>query len=312
MTYPPPPGQPSPGEPLPPTRQFGAPEPPQYGAPQSPPPYGAPQSPQQPQYGQPQYGQPQVPQQPQYGQPQQQYGQPEYGQPDYGQQQAGYGQQQAGYGQQPPPGFAPPPPGFAPPPGGPAKKSKALPIVLVVIGIVLVLCVGGGVAFYIFAKDEIDAGVEASKITISEPATLGGQPKLNSQEFASLTADMEKELAGYPGASSSFGAFYGDITKSQMTAAIATKATLADPKAELDASFKSFSETAQISGITPVGTGTLGGVAQCGTAAMEGEKVAVCGWADQGSVGMIMYFFKTADQVAAEFPKHRAEIETKS
>ncbi|MEU4621449.1 hypothetical protein AB0G04_15940 [Actinoplanes sp. NPDC023801] len=275
MTYPPHPGEPNPSGYPPPQPPYGQ-QPPQYGTPQQPQ-YGTPQ---QPQYGtpqQPQYGSPQPPQ---YGAPAPQYGQP---------------------GQLPPPGF--------PPPGAPQRKSRVLPIILIVVGILAVLCIGGGAALYFVGKDAVD---DAAAVSITEPATLGGRPKLDTPEYATLTADMEKSLAAYPGASSSFGAFYGDPEKQDMVAAIATKALIANPQAELDASFKTFSKDAPVSGLTDAGTGTLGGVAKCGTSAFSGIDVAVCGWADEGSVGMIMWFFKKAPDVQAEFPKLRAEIETKS
>lgn len=245
------------------------------------------------------------PQQPFGQQPPPPYGQPQ--QPQYGQQ---YGQEPGQYGQQPPPppGFGPPPGGFPPAPLPPKRKSRVLPIILITLGVLAVLCIGGITAVVFFTKDAIE---DAAAVTITEPATLGGRPKLDSQEFAAMTADMEKDLAAYPGAESSFGAFYGSPDDESMVAALATKALIANPQQELDASFKEFGKDAPISGLTNADTGTLGGVAQCGTSSVSGIDVAVCGWADQGSVGMIMWFFKKAPDIQAEFPKLRAEIESK-
>ncbi|WP_430783765.1 hypothetical protein [Actinoplanes sp. G11-F43] len=218
--------------------------------------------------------------------------------------------QQHGYPPPPPPGYPHqpgyPPPGFPPPP---APRSRTVPIVLVSLAIVLVLCVGGTTALYLIGKNAEDT---AARITITEPSTLGGLPKLDSAEFAAITEDMEKELAGYPGAESSFGAIYGSPEDRNMIAALATKATIADPQRELDASFTTFGRSAKVTGIGPVGTGTLGGVAQCGSSAITGVDVAICGWADEGSVGMIMYFFQQAGDVEESFPQLRAQIETKT
>ncbi|SFF55982.1 hypothetical protein SAMN05421541_113103 [Actinoplanes philippinensis] len=273
MTYPPHPGEPNPSG-------YPPPQPPQYG--------------QQPQYGE----------QPQYGQQPPQYGQQPYGQ----EQQPPYGQQPQ-YGQQPPPGFGPGPGGFPPPPFPPKRKSRVLPIVLITLGIVAVLCIGGIGVFYVIGKNAID---DLAAVTITEPATLGGRPKLENKEFETITTDMEKSLAAYPGAENSFGAIYGDPAKEDMVAALATKALIASPQKELDASFETFGKDAPVSGLTNADTGALGGVAKCGTSAVSGIDVAVCGWADEGSVGMVMWFFKKAPDVMAEFPKVRAEIETKT
>lgn len=236
---------------------------------------------------------------------------PPYGQPPSYEQPSAPGQLPPPYGQQPPPQpFGAPPAGFGGfPPAPPARKSRALPIVLLSLGIVAVLCIGGFTALYLVGKKTVD---DLAAVTITEPATIGNRPKLESQEFAAITADMEKSLSAYPGAQSSFGAIYGDPNQQDMVAALATKAVIADPQKELDASFATFGKEAPVSGLTKADTGTLGGVAQCGTSSVAGVDVAVCGWADEGSVGMVMWFFKTAPDVQAEFPQVRAAIETKT
>ncbi|WP_127542909.1 hypothetical protein [Actinoplanes sp. OR16] len=200
-----------------------------------------------------------------------------------------------------------PPPGYpmAPPP----KKSNVLKIVLIAVAAVLILCVGGIAAVFFIVKDASD---DASKVAITEPTTLGGRPKLEDGQFAALIAGMESSLAAYPGAADSFGAFYGNAEEQDIVAAIATKATLIDPQKELDASFKAFAEGAELKDKAPADTGSLGGSAECATTTSSGTDIAVCGWADEGSVGMILWFFKTGADVQAEFPKLRAEIETKT
>lgn len=243
------------------------------------------------------YGQPQQPpQQPQYGQPQQPYAQPGAFPPPPADPQFGA------------PGFAPA--GFPPPPPPPPKKkSKALPIVLISLAIVLVLCGGGVAAVTIFAKDVVeDAGADAAKVAIAEPQTLGGLKKLEGEEFAALVKEMESGLTSIPGASDSFAAFYGDPDK-DMVAALASRATILSPRTELTSSFTEFGD---VKDIVAAETGTLGGVAECGTSSDPEAALAVCGWADEGSVGMILFYEKTAADVLAEFPKLRAEIETKS
>jgi hypothetical protein len=237
---------------------------------------------------------------------------PPTGQPAYGAQPPGYQAPPPGY-QAPPPGYpSAPPPGY-PPPGypmaPPPKKSNALKIVLIVVGAVLALCVAGVAVVAFVAKDTVD---DAAAISIAEPATLGGRAKLDGGEFAAMIDGMEKSLAAYPGASDGFGAFYGSPEDKDMVAAIATKATIVSPETELDASFKAFAAGSAVTDRAPADTGDLGGSAECGTTNASGIDIAVCGWADKGSVGMILWYFKKAADVQAEFPKLRAEIETKS
>ncbi|GIF18354.1 hypothetical protein BJ973_008685 [Actinoplanes tereljensis] len=334
-------GQPQYGQP-----QHGQPQPeqPQYGQPQ----YGQPQ-PEQPQYGQPQYGQPQYGQ-PQYpGQPnpdvptsvppQPSYppttayptsGQPEYGStpppPPYGQQ-PHYGQPEYGQPQFGQPGFPPQQP--------PKKKSKVLPIVLTSIAIVLVLCVGGVAALYMIGKNKVDdindtAGdttlpttqttqetaeptKPASTIKIVEPATLGGRPKLTDPQFADIAKELKDGLAAVPSATNSVGSLYGTVEKQDIVVVAAAEAPIDDPDKELNQTFLGAGVGGlKITNITEAPTGSLGGSAKCGSTSTSGIDMAICSWADEGSLGMVIWYFKSVSKAKTEFPKLRAQIEKRS
>jgi hypothetical protein len=285
--YPPTTSYPTSGQP-----GYGQPEQPQYGQPE----YG------QPQYGQPEYGQPQAPQ----------YGQPEYGQPQYGQ------------------------PGF-PPPAPPKKKSKALPIVLISVGVVLVLCIGGSIAIYMAAKNkvddvkaQVDSAVSAlptdpstadpttappkatSSVKITEPKTLNGRPKLTDDQFAGVAEELQSSLKSVPGATTSVGALYGTVAKRNIVIVAAAKAPIDDPAKELDQTFYGAGIGGlQIKNITSASTGSLGGTAKCGSASTSGVDMAICSWADDGSLGMMIWYFKSVSKAKAEFPKLRAQVESK-
>ncbi|WP_229073257.1 hypothetical protein [Actinoplanes sp. DH11] len=295
MTYPPPPGQPpyppSPGEPLPPPVD----------------PYASSQ------YTEPIHVQPG-------------YGQPHYGPPGFV-----------------PPGYAQPTTPMAPPVPAPAGRSRTAAIALLSVAIALVVLVGGGVVFYLvgtkFAEDPnrdtngVTAQGSASPgaapsvapsaapsvpgpapqdvISIKEPDTLNGKSKIETAEAASLTTDLEKELEGYPGAANAFGAVYGSPGDKKLVAALAAEVDIDDPQLMLDTMFQSFSGESQLAGVAPASTGTLGGVAQCGSAVVGKEDMAICGWADEGSVGMFLFLYETAVDVKGDFPGMRAEIETK-
>jgi hypothetical protein len=287
-----------------------------------------------PQPGYPSYGQPPPgePQQPYYGQPDptQQYGQPPaYGQPQYGQPQYGQPAQPDALGQ---PQYGTP--GVYPPPQ-PPKKSKALPIILVSIAVFLVLCVGGGTAIYIAARDTGDDVKESLNspdpatsgtakptpevtrfptITVVEPKTLGGRPKLTDPQFASLAKDLKKGLADVPGATNSVGTLYGTVAKRNIVVVAATAAPVLDPKTELDSAFSSAGGAGglAITGIVNVKPGPLGGAAKCGKATEGDLNMAVCSWADDGSLGMMIFFFQSVTKAKAEFAKLRGQVEKKS
>lgn len=311
------PGQQYPGQPNP---DVPSSVPPQPGYPPTQP-YPASGQP----YGEPSYGQP-ASGQPAYGQPA--YGQPAYGQPEYGQQPPAYGQQpeygQPGYGQQP--GFPPPPP---------PKKSKALPIVLTSIAIVLVLCVGGVVALYMIGKNKADDLADdvtpttvptatatqdtteptkpAATITIAEPKTLGGRPKLTDEQFAGMSTELKSSLSSYPGATNSIGALYGTVSKKDIVVVAAAEAPIDNPQTSLTQTFSSLGIGGlKVSNITAASTGSLGGAAKCGSSSTSGLDMAICAWSDEGSLGMIIWYDKTVSKAKSEFPKLRAQVEKKS
>ncbi|MFC3991318.1 hypothetical protein [Actinoplanes siamensis] len=146
---------------------------------------------------------------------------------------------------------------------------------------------------------------------MSEPKTLGGRPHLDNAEFSAVTGTMEDSLlTSYPGASTSFGAFYGAPPKKNMVMAIAVAAPIPDPALELDRNFTNMSLTGlAVDDVAPVGTGSLGGVARCGNSETSGIDLAVCVWSDEGSVGMLVWYHSSATRAKAEFPVLRGQIE---
>jgi len=327
MSQPPYPGQPYPGEPSSGQPNQGQPpyQPYPGQSPQEPPAY--PPTTAYPSSGQPDYGQPTPP--PQYGQPQPQYGQPQpqYGQGDYNQQpqygaQPGFGQQPGGYGTPPPP----------------KKKSKVLPIVLISVAIVLVLCVGGVAALYMVGKNAADDVTDAvnnlptststaaptdepttapttqaaANVTITEPATLGGRKKLTSAQFAAIAEQLKGGLETVPGATNTVGALYGDVGDQDIVIVAAAEAPIKNPKAELEQTFYGAGIGGlKIDNITTAPTGKLGGAAKCGSSETSGVDMAICTWADEGSVGMFIWFDEPVSKAKTEFPKLRAEVEKK-
>lgn len=309
---PPYPGRPYPGQPNPdvPTSvppQPGYPPTTSYPAPQ----YGQPAA--------PQYGQPDAPQ---YGQPPSPYGQPDYAQQGYGQ------------------------PGYPPAGPPPKKKSKALPIILVSVGIVLVLCIGTITAVFLVGKDKVDDVKKAidtaasatptvpsdtgtpeattptdpptqapvTNVKITEPKTLGGRPKINDPSLSATTKTMTSALLDeYPDATGSFGAFYGVPAKKTLVMALGVEAPIPNPALEVTKNFAGMGLSgSQIKNIVTVSTGALGGTAKCGSSQTNGVSLAVCSWADEGSSGMVVFYYKSVSKAKAEFPALRAQIEKKS
>lgn len=236
------------------------------------------------------------------------------------------------------PGYGPPtvqvppyPLPYAPQPSAPGT-SRTTAIVLLSVGIGLVLLIGGGFAAYLAGTNlsataaTPSASPSASPspspspstsrspqatITITEPDTLNGYAKLDDDEFDSLTEDLEKVVEGYPGAANVFGAVYGSVSEEKLIAAFAAEVDVDDPQRMLDVAFQSFSGSSQLVDVSEPSTVPLGGVAQCGTTRTDKTNMALCGWADEGSFGMFLFYDETAVDVKGDFPDMRAEIETK-
>ncbi len=301
----------------------------------------------QPYPGQPYPGQPNpdvpssVPPQPGYP-PQPAYvQQPPYPQPEY----AGHpptGYPQAGYPQGGYPQTGPPVQGYPPAP----KKSRALPITLVSIALVLVLCVGGGTAVYLAGRNTANSLADtlsstapttgptgrtapteeapteeapaeeapaAPTVTIAEPKTLGGRPKVTDPAFAATADQLEKNLALLPGASQTVGAVYGTPSKQDLVLVVAAKSFVADPKAELEKAFTGSNvDSLKLTSIAAIPAGPLGGVAKCAKGSGGGSPLSMCAWADEGSSGWVIWYFTSLSKAKAEFVKLRGQIEKKS
>ncbi|MET8834247.1 hypothetical protein ABZV78_10055 [Micromonospora sp. NPDC004540] len=281
-----PPSSPYPGSYPPPHQQPGGyqpPQQPQYGG-------GYPPAPQQ----QPQYGGGY----PESGQPGQQYG-GGYPQPDQPGQQYGSGYPETGQ-----PGYG------APAPLPPKKKSSAGKILLIVLAVVLVLCVGGGAAIWFAAKDEVGDVVTATKTRLVEPPTLAGRAKVDQPELKAAATQMKSEIAkDVPNATSTVGAFYGDPAKKDLVMIAGASGVIADPKKEMADAITAITPELGAKEFKTVEAGPLGGDAKCGDGKTEDVPVAVCIWADKGSLGMVVVYFKSAAEIQSEFVTMRGEIE---
>ena len=301
----------------------------------------------QPPYGQPEPYQPGGYQQPSYPPPGSGAGgypppgsgaggypppQPGYEQPGYPPQQAGYPPQQPGYPPQQPgyppqpgyeqPGYPPqqagyPPqqPGYPGQPYGapPKKKSNALKIVLIIVGVVVLLC-GAGVAYAIYqGKKKVDDFSTAARISVTEPATLGGREPATDPRLQSSVTALDTQMQSINGATSSVGAIYGDATKQDIVMVVAASTLLGSQQDRFDEFTKGLSSGGfSTSSLTDTEPGPLGGIAKCGDSSASGVPTAVCVWSDQGSVGMIAMLFKKRADLEKEFVTMRGEVEHKA
>jgi hypothetical protein len=206
----------------------------------------------------------------------------------------------------------------------PPAKDRTVPILLTVVGVVLVLCVGGGTAaaLVLRSQDTEPAAVvvappptaaptpsPARTVTIVEPKTLGGRPRAHDGDLEE-TAEMLKARISGPADTNSVSAAYGKPGTRNVVLMAAAAAPIALPQQNVAGTLSSFGGTgAGVTGIVNVPAGALGGSATCGNALVANQKAAVCVWADDGSIGLMVFPRRSVAEVAGEFPGLRAEIE---
>lgn len=246
------------------------------------------------------------------------------------------------------PGYAPdgdpadgpaPPPGYAQsgylPVGGvhfpaapapPESRSRLVPIVLTSVAALVVLCVGGSALAFSFLKGKADElsgapvrpaasspAPQASKpppdatVELITPTTLNGRPKLADSTTTRLTEALTKQLAQTPGVTTSVGAAYGSASEHNIVIVAAAALPVPDPDAGLAAVLGDGTE--ELTGIVTVPAGPLGGTAKCGNRRSSGVKWAVCAWADNHSIGTLLWKSKSINKAKKEFPELRAQVE---
>ncbi|WP_020523154.1 hypothetical protein [Catelliglobosispora koreensis] len=336
---------------LPPTSeypQYQPPQPPSNDPTQVVPPQAPtyPPQPAQPPYGQqPSYGQ--APQPPYGQQPQQPHGQ-QPGYPPQPGQQASYGQQP---GQPQQPGYAPgqATPGYPQAPGqdptfaygqpgylqqAPAKKSrKSLWITLGIVGVLLFCLCGGGIAAAIYyAKPEAlntldptptpsksnsaptkSPTAKASKVTLSTPDTIGNRKKSTDPSMTGAMEGMKSNFQGLSDLGEPVAAVYSTSGSKDMMMVVAFPQEDAfDSKIVLDGMFKGMEGSGgTMSNKITVEPGKLGGSEQCADFDIQSMQIAVCAWADDVSMGMVMWYFTTVSKVKGEFVTIREAVESK-
>ncbi|WP_328424932.1 hypothetical protein OG470_15570 [Micromonospora sp. NBC_00389] len=226
------------------------------------------------------------------------------------QQPGGWPQQQQGF---PPAQPGQPYGGPNLPAGPPPKKSKAGRIVLIVLAVVLVLCLGGAAITWFAVKDEVGDVVDATNTRVSAPATLAGRPKNTDPQLQSVADAMVAEMkTTAQNETSAVGAFYGDPAKQDLFMIAAASGLMTDPKKELDDAVAGLSSELGMASMATVEPGPLGGDARCGDGKAKDVPVGICVWADRGSVGMVIMYYKSAAQVKAEFVTIRGQVEQRS
>jgi hypothetical protein len=110
------------------------------------------------------------------------------------------------------------------------------------------------------------------------------------------------------------GAVYADDAgQSRSVLFVGGTGVLVTPEQALSKTFGLITDDAGgVESVHDVPAGPLGGVMRCGTTKTEGTPMAVCGWADHGSLGIAMFPNRPVDQSAELLRTMRKAMQNRS
>jgi hypothetical protein len=161
-------------------------------------------------------------------------------------------------------------------------RSRARRIVMAVLLAIVVF--GGGALAY--AGWQIRSQKDA---TLSVPPTIGAL-RLDDSEDGKTTADyLQTALSAEVDLDKAVGAVYNDSSNHSILFFGGTT-LIWSPEKDLDTAFGLISDNqGAVTGLHKVDAGKLGGTMKCGTTKSDDGTLAVCGWADHGSLALAMF-----------------------
>jgi len=182
----------------------------------------------------------------------------------------------------------------------PARKPRRLWIVTAVLGVVVVILgvLYGPTALRVLSQKDA---------TLTMPATVGGFKRDDSDAAKATANDLVTALRASIDLDGSAGAVYTGTDKTIMLFGGTT--LLWNPEQELDTVLTLMEDNDEqgIRDLKSVDPGPLGGVMKCGlTDAQSSSAMAVCGWADHGSIALALFPASTPDEAASLMRELRA------
>jgi hypothetical protein len=144
--------------------------------------------------------------------------------------------------------------------------------------------------------------------TVSTPTQVGAFA-MDSSEDAKSTAEYVRDaIAAEVSLDESVGAIYKDEGRTVIL--VAGTARVWKPENSLSTAFKAISDdSGAVRDIRDVDAGKLGGVMRCGVTVDKEGEIAVCGWADNGSVAVALFPARPVADAAKAMLQLRDAIE---
>jgi hypothetical protein len=191
------------------------------------------------------------------------------------------------------------------PPAPPRKRrvGRIIGIILGAVALLALLCCGGA---FIFGQDYINQ----ANATLTTPDTVAGLKKSTVPDLQTIADQTAASLSSSASVDNVIAVFYDDpAAKNKIVMLVGGTKFMWQPKSELDGAFQGSDKGGRpITGVSDVDPGKQGGTARCGTATASNIPIAVCAWADHGSLVMGFFFNRSITESADLLRKIRAEI----
>jgi hypothetical protein len=144
--------------------------------------------------------------------------------------------------------------------------------------------------------------------TVSTPAQVGAFT-MDSSDDAKNTAEYVRDaIAAEVSLDKSVGAIYKD--QAQTVILVAGTGRVWKPERSLSSAFKVVADdSGSVRDVHDVDAGKLGGIMRCGVTVDKEGEIAVCGWADNGSVAVALFPGRPVDDAAKAMLQLRDAVE---
>ena len=173
---------------------------------------------------------------------------------------------------------------------------------LIAVSAVLLIA-GVGVIGYLGLRS-----LRSSELYIIEPETLGGRTKLLSSDPQAALDRLAEELTQTGGAG--IGTVYGRAGGTDLLLVATATMSFATARGRLGAVLSTLDRNGlPTSELRPAAPWPFEGLLRCGTTVYRNDPAALCAWADDGTLGVIIAPRGTAKRIQTNIASLRAELE---
>jgi hypothetical protein len=187
-------------------------------------------------------------------------------------------------------------------PPAPPRRRRKWPWVFAFFALCCLGVCGGCVAYVKPFYDQYPA-------TAATGATVTGLTVVHESASTGTARRLSERIGTGQLDESRFSVVYAEAGNSRKRATVfGGTRFVVDPPKDLGTSFDKLRGELALNGVQDVDPGPLGGVQRCGTGRLDGRTVAVCAWADHGSLGVGLFTGRSVADSAPLLQAIRAAI----